>query len=48
LNPQGIVLFFTSRPERLRQIVRQLRENKFTEADLLAFREAVIKGMHEN
>jgi D-threo-aldose 1-dehydrogenase len=48
LNPQGIVLFFTSRPERLRQIVRQLRENKFTEVDLLAFREAVIKGIHEN
>jgi aryl-alcohol dehydrogenase-like predicted oxidoreductase len=46
LNPQGVVLFFTSRPERLRRIVRQLRDNSFTEANLLAFRDAVIRGMH--
>jgi len=46
LNPQGLVLFFTSRPERLRQIVRQLRDNKFTELELLAFRDAVVQGVN--
>jgi aryl-alcohol dehydrogenase-like predicted oxidoreductase len=46
LNPGGLVLFFTSRPERLRHIVRHLRDNPFTEANLLAFRDAVIRGIH--
>jgi hypothetical protein len=48
LNPQGLVLFFTSNPKRLRQIVRRLTDNSFSEENLLAFRQAVIQGIHAN
>lgn len=48
LNPQGFVLFFTSKPRRIRHIMRQLRENSFTEADLRAFRDAILLGIHAN
>jgi D-threo-aldose 1-dehydrogenase len=48
LNPQGIVLFFTSNPQRLRHIVRQLTNNFFSEEKLLEFRRVIIQGIHAN
>jgi aryl-alcohol dehydrogenase-like predicted oxidoreductase len=48
LNPQGLVLFFTSNPKRLRRIVRQLNDNTFSENSLLEFRQAAIQGIYEN
>jgi diketogulonate reductase-like aldo/keto reductase len=48
LNSQGMVLFFTSNPQRLRHIIRQLTGNFFSEEKLLEFREAVIQGIYAN
>jgi len=48
LNPQGVVLFFTSSPKRLRHMVRQLTDNRFSEENLLGFRQAVTQGIHAN
>jgi len=48
LNPQGLVLFSTSNPQRLRQIVRRLTDNSFSEENLLEFRRTLIQGIHAN
>jgi diketogulonate reductase-like aldo/keto reductase len=48
LNPQGVVLFFTSSPKRLRQVVRRLKDNHFSEENLLAFRAAITGDLHAN
>ena len=48
LNPQGVVLFFTSNPQRFRQTVRRLTDNVFSEENLLEFRRVVIQGIHAN
>jgi hypothetical protein len=48
LNPGGLVLFFTSRPQRLREMTRVLNENSFTAENLPAFREAMLKDIHAN
>jgi D-threo-aldose 1-dehydrogenase len=48
LNPQGVLLFFTSNPERFRQTVRRFTDNEFSEENLLEFRRAVMQGIHPN
>ena len=48
LNPQGLVLFFTSNPERFRRTVRRLTDNVFSEENLFEFRRAVRQGIHAN
>ncbi len=37
-NPAGMTLFFTSKPERVRRLVRGLRDRTFSVPDLLDFR----------
>lgn len=48
LNPQGMTLFFTSNPKRLKQTVRRLAENSFSVEALLAFRREAREGIDAN
>jgi hypothetical protein len=46
LNPEGMVLFFSSRIDRVRETVRVLSDNQFDEKTLLEFRSAMTRGIH--
>jgi aryl-alcohol dehydrogenase-like predicted oxidoreductase len=48
LNPQGMVLFFTSNPKRLRHTIHRLTDNSFSEENLLKFRKAIMQGDYAN
>jgi hypothetical protein len=46
LNPEGMVLFFSSRIDRVRETVRVLTDNKLDEPTLVEFRRAMSQGIH--
>jgi len=41
VNPGGLILYFTSKPERLRSVVKKLSENRFEADQLAGFRDAI-------
>jgi len=48
LHPHGLVLFFTSKPKRLRHMVSHLKDNSFSGETLRKFHHAVVRELHAN